>query len=58
MMLREIGVHDPFFAGVGFDSWEKFGFLVVVVLVYHFVEALAVGKEVSNVGGERELRVL
>ena len=58
MMLCEVGVHDPFLAGVGFDSWEELSFLVVVVRVHHLVEALAVGEEVGDVGREGELRVL
>jgi hypothetical protein len=57
-MLVKIGIHDPLFTGISFDGWEEVGFLVVVVLVHHFVEALAVSEEIEDVGGEREFRVL
>jgi hypothetical protein len=57
-MLFKIRIHDPLFAGISFDDWEEVGFLVVVVLVHRFVEALAVNEEIGDVGGERELRVL
>jgi hypothetical protein len=58
MVLFKIGIHDSLFTRISFDGWEEVGFLVVVVLVHHFVEALAINEEIGDVGGERELRVL
>jgi len=58
MMLLEIGVHDVFHTGISCDGREQKGLFVVVVRVYHFVEALAVGEEVGDVGEEGELGVL